>query len=70
MNITGCGHSALSDELRGASGEYFKVKGPRQPTIDDIAAYYRERKMAANTSPRWTMREICVGAYRIRAGGR
>lgn len=46
-NIDGCGHSALSDELRGASGEYFKVKGPRQPTIDDIAAYYRERKMAA-----------------------
>ncbi|ADG88325.1 4-hydroxyphenyl-beta-ketoacyl-CoA hydrolase [Thermobispora bispora] len=41
------GHGSLSPELMAASAEYFKAHGRRQPTIDEIAAYYRERKMAA-----------------------
>jgi uncharacterized protein len=41
------GHGSLSPELFGASEEYFKAQGHRQPTIDETAAYYRERRMAA-----------------------
>ncbi|WP_344265091.1 amidohydrolase family protein [Actinomadura napierensis] len=41
------GHGSLSPELFGASEEYFKAHGHRQPTIDEMAAYYRERSMAA-----------------------
>ncbi|MEU8659595.1 amidohydrolase family protein [Actinoplanes philippinensis] len=41
------GHSSLSPELLGASADYFKAHGHRQPTIDETAAYYAERKMAA-----------------------
>ncbi|MFE0804076.1 amidohydrolase family protein [Streptomyces sp. NPDC058812] len=41
------GHGALSPELFGASEEYFKAHGHRQPTIDEMAAHYRERRMAA-----------------------
>jgi predicted TIM-barrel fold metal-dependent hydrolase len=41
------GHGALSPELFGASAEYFKAHGHRTPTIDEMAAYYRERSMAA-----------------------
>ncbi|MEV4282678.1 amidohydrolase family protein [Actinoplanes xinjiangensis] len=41
------GHSSLSPELLGASADYFKAHGHRQPTIDETAAYYRERTMAA-----------------------
>ena len=40
------GHSALTDDLVEAASKYFKTEGPR-PTLDDIAAMYRERKMAA-----------------------
>jgi predicted TIM-barrel fold metal-dependent hydrolase len=40
------GHGSLSPELLGASAAYFKA-GHRQPTIDETAAYYRERRMAA-----------------------
>ncbi|WP_433517879.1 amidohydrolase family protein [Nonomuraea sp. CA-143628] len=39
------GHGSLSPELFGASAEYFK--GHARPSIPEIAAYYRERKMAA-----------------------
>ncbi|MCA2220699.1 amidohydrolase family protein [Nonomuraea aurantiaca] len=39
------GHGSLSPELFGASAEYFK--GHARPGIPEIAAYYRERKMAA-----------------------
>jgi predicted TIM-barrel fold metal-dependent hydrolase len=39
------GHGSLSPELFGASAEYFK--GHARPAIPEIAAYYRERKMAA-----------------------
>jgi uncharacterized protein len=41
------GHGSLSPELLGASAAYFKAHGPRQPGIDETAAYYRERRMAA-----------------------
>ncbi|MFD7557213.1 MULTISPECIES: amidohydrolase family protein [unclassified Streptomyces] len=41
------GHGALSPELFGASENYFKAHGHRQPTIDEMAAHYRERRMAA-----------------------
>jgi predicted TIM-barrel fold metal-dependent hydrolase len=41
------GHGALSPELFAASEEYFKAHGHRQPTIDEMAGHYRERRMAA-----------------------
>jgi predicted TIM-barrel fold metal-dependent hydrolase len=41
------GRSSLSPELLGASADYFKAHGHRQPAIDETAAYYRERGMAA-----------------------
>jgi predicted TIM-barrel fold metal-dependent hydrolase len=41
------GHSSLSPDLLGASAAYFKAQGHRQPSIDEMAAYYRERRMAA-----------------------
>jgi predicted TIM-barrel fold metal-dependent hydrolase len=41
------GRSSLSPELLGASADYFKAHGHRQPTIDETAAHYRERRMAA-----------------------
>src|SRR5688500_18053985 len=41
------GHTSLSPELLGASAEYFKAHGHRQPTVAEMADYYRQRKMAA-----------------------
>jgi predicted TIM-barrel fold metal-dependent hydrolase len=41
------GHGALSPELFGASEKYFKAHGHRQPTIEEMAAHYRERRMGA-----------------------
>ncbi len=41
------GHGALAPELLAASGSKFKVGGPRQPSIPDVADYYRQRRMAA-----------------------
>lgn len=41
------GGASLSDELNEASSSYFKVEGNRKPTIPEMAAYYRERNMAA-----------------------
>ncbi|MEV3987352.1 amidohydrolase family protein [Streptomyces sp. NPDC049837] len=41
------GHGSLSPELFGASERYFGAHGHRQPTIDEMAAHYRERRMAA-----------------------
>ncbi|MEU8250287.1 amidohydrolase family protein [Nonomuraea sp. NPDC048916] len=40
-------HFALDDELLAASAKYFKSGDNRTPTIDELAAYYRERNMAA-----------------------
>ncbi|MEV5826995.1 amidohydrolase family protein [Spirillospora sp. NPDC052242] len=45
--ISKTGHRSLSPELFGASEEHFKAHGHRQPSIGEMAAYYRERKMAA-----------------------
>ncbi|QIP74790.1 amidohydrolase family protein [Streptomyces sp. VN1] len=45
--VSRSGHGALSPELFGASEEYFKAHGHRQPTIDEMAPHYRERRMAA-----------------------
>ena len=45
--ISADGHGALSPELFGASAEYFKAEGNRQPAMPEMAAYYRERNMAA-----------------------
>lgn len=40
------GRLALGEELQAASGRHFRTEGPRAPTIPQIAAYYRERRMA------------------------
>ena len=41
------GHGSLSAGLFGASAAYFKSNTERQPTIPQMADYYRERRMAA-----------------------
>jgi predicted TIM-barrel fold metal-dependent hydrolase len=40
------GHLALDDELNAAAAKYFKGD-PYDPTVDDIAADYRDKNMAA-----------------------
>jgi predicted TIM-barrel fold metal-dependent hydrolase len=40
------GHLSLPDSLMSGSAEYFKTQ-QRTATVDEIAAYYRERRMAA-----------------------
>jgi uncharacterized protein len=45
--VSSDGHPSLSPDLMAASEKYFGAHGHRQPTVDEIAAYYRERKMAA-----------------------
>ena len=40
------GHNALPQPLVDAASKHFKTDGPR-PGLDEIAAYYRERKTAA-----------------------
>ncbi|HEY9393002.1 MAG TPA: 4-hydroxyphenyl-beta-ketoacyl-CoA hydrolase, partial [Nocardioides sp.] len=37
------GHFSLDQELMDASAAYFRGDHPRTPTVDDLAAYYRER---------------------------
>jgi predicted TIM-barrel fold metal-dependent hydrolase len=46
VEIDDHGHLSLSDMLMDASADYFKA-GERTPTIDQIAAHYRDRRMAA-----------------------
>jgi predicted TIM-barrel fold metal-dependent hydrolase len=41
------GHFALDAELMDASAAYFKADANRTPTLEDVAAYYRERDIAA-----------------------
>src|SRR3954468_16503215 len=38
---------ALDDELMDASAAYFKASEHRAPTLEHVAAYYRQQKMAA-----------------------
>lgn len=45
--VSADGHPALPPELMAASEKHFKAHGHRMPTIDETAAYYRERRMAA-----------------------
>ena len=40
------GHHSLPDDLVEAASRYFSADGPR-PDLDSVAAYYRERRMAA-----------------------
>ncbi len=45
--VSARGQGSLSDELQQASSKYFKIDGAhRKPSLSEIAAYYRERKMA------------------------
>jgi|SRR5581483_2976868 len=43
------GHDPMPAELREAAARYFKTSftGDALPTVDDVAAYYRERNIAA-----------------------
>ncbi|MGW2223016.1 4-hydroxyphenyl-beta-ketoacyl-CoA hydrolase, partial [Nonomuraea sp. NPDC001684] len=41
------GRLSLDAELMAASAKYFKAGQDRTPTIDRVAAYYRQRNMAA-----------------------
>ncbi|WP_137990836.1 amidohydrolase family protein [Streptomyces vilmorinianum] len=45
--VSAQGHASLADHLHDASSAYFKVAGDRKPTVTEMAAYYRERHMAA-----------------------
>lgn len=46
VETDGCGHYSLPDQLRAAAGRYFGAEsGP--PDLVEIAAYYRQRGMAA-----------------------
>lgn len=47
VEIDSSGHRSLDDELMAASEKYFKSGAERTPPLDDIAAHYRERNMAA-----------------------
>ena len=44
--LTRDGHDPMPPELREAARRYFRSDQPL-PTVDDVAAYYRERNMAA-----------------------
>jgi len=41
------GRGSLSPELEDAANEYFGIHDRRRLTVDEMAAYYRERNMAA-----------------------
>ena len=43
----GCGHFSLPEGLRAGADKYFGVEGGGPPALDELAAYYRERRMAA-----------------------
>ena len=43
----GHGRLSLDEELLAASAKYFKADNDRAPTVEQIAAYYRERRFAA-----------------------
>jgi uncharacterized protein len=46
--VSASGHASLPGELLAASARYFRMgDGDRKPTVPEIAAYYRARKMAA-----------------------
>jgi uncharacterized protein len=45
--VSSKGTSSLSEDLHSASSAYFGVEDDRKPTLEQLAAYYRERRMAA-----------------------
>jgi predicted TIM-barrel fold metal-dependent hydrolase len=47
VEADGLGHFSLDQELLDASAAYFKADQNRAPTIPEIAAHYRERRLAA-----------------------
>jgi predicted TIM-barrel fold metal-dependent hydrolase len=47
VEADGHGHFSLDQQLLDASAAYFKAGTDRTPTLEHIAAYYRERRMAA-----------------------
>src|SRR6201982_3824256 len=49
VHVESDGHGGLSldDELLAASARDFKASNDRAPTVEQIAAYYRERRFAA-----------------------
>ncbi|TMR41374.1 amidohydrolase family protein [Actinomadura geliboluensis] len=47
VEADGHGHLSLPEEFMEASAKYFGADQNRTPTIDEIAAYYRERRTAA-----------------------
>ncbi|MGV9193929.1 amidohydrolase family protein [Microbacterium sp. MC2] len=46
IEVDAHGRSSLPADLSEAASKYFSAEGPR-PDLDSVAAYYRERKMAA-----------------------
>jgi len=46
VEVSASGHHSLPDALREGADAYFAA-GHRMPTVQEIAAYYRERHMAA-----------------------
>jgi predicted TIM-barrel fold metal-dependent hydrolase len=49
--VSSSGHSSLAEELVRASSRYFNVQQAHRPTLEETAAYYRERKMACVVFP-------------------
>ncbi|SEM56319.1 amidohydrolase family protein [Streptacidiphilus jiangxiensis] len=47
VEADGHGHHSLDQELMDASAAYFRGDHNRTPTVADLAAYFRERRMAA-----------------------
>lgn len=47
VQLDGCGHHAMDDVLLRATEKYFKSTEDQNPTVDDVAAHYRARNMAA-----------------------
>jgi hypothetical protein len=46
IEVDAHGHASLPDDLADAASAYFAADAPR-PDLDGVAAYYRERQMAA-----------------------
>jgi len=47
VEMDGHGCCSLDQELLDASAKYFKAGDNRTPTVDDLAIYYRERRIGA-----------------------
>ncbi|CAG7580025.1 4-hydroxyphenyl-beta-ketoacyl-CoA hydrolase [Rhodococcus opacus] len=47
VQLDGCGHHAMDEVLLAATAKYFKSPEDQNPTVDDVAAHYRARNMAA-----------------------